>query len=393
MLRPIADDLRRQSIDFRLAVEHETLAPQDEWRAHVRLGAAIADGTVADLIHLPGTDWQPYAVRGSLHPLGEFAARDKWTQPWPDDEAYDVQSRFRGKRYLATFSANPQLLYWRRDHFAQAGIAPPRAEWTYLEFQDAAQRLTRRAGGQTRYGYDWSGGYTANLAWWRINGHYEWDRLAEPRRALWTHPAVVEAIQYQLYDSQHTLRIAPTHAQKLSDPLLRLEHGAIAMAVGGLERLPSTAGQPVDVQLLPTGRTRRKAHVVSLDGQVMTRNSKDRDAAWEALKWLTSENGQWRVAEAGRLCGVPELARRLWLPMARSRHGLAGVEAFPRALEGATIGLAGEVDERVLDRDAGLGAALDEVRDGRVMAKQALERLQPRLQRLLDSYWSLEHAR
>ena len=393
LLSIIAADLRRQTLDVRLEVEHETLAPEDEWRAHARLGAAIAAGSVADLVHQPGTEWQPYAARGSLQPLNEHASRDKWTLPWTEDEAYDAQSRLRGKRYLATLSAHPQLLYWRRDAFAHASVNPPRADWTYLEFQDAVQRLTRRVDGQQRFGYDWSPGYTANVPWWRMNGHYEWDRLAEPRQALWTHPTVVEAVQYQLYDSQHTLRIAPTRVQKLSDARLGLEHGAIAMAVGGMELLPRVTGQAVDVQLLPSGKTRRKVHLAALDGLVMTRNAKDRDAAWEVLKWLTSENGQWRVAEAGRLCASPELARRFWLPMARARYGLPGIDAVARALEGATIGLCGEVNERVLDRDAGLSEALDDVSEGKATAKQALERLQPRLQRLLDSYWSVERAR
>ena len=378
---------------MRLEVEHEAVALEDQWRAHARLGAAIADGSVADLVHQTGAEWQAYAARGSLQPLNEHASRDKWTLPWTDDEAFEAQSRFRGKRYLATLSAQPQFLYWRRDAFAQAGVVPPRPDWTYLEFQDAAQRLTRRVDGQSRFGYEWSAGYTANVPWWRMNGHSEWDRLSEPRQALWTHPVVVEALQYQLYDSQHTLRIAPTHPQKLNDPRMRLEHGAIAMTVGGLDLLPRVAGQPVDVQLLPTGRTRRKAHVAVLDGLAMMRNTKDRDAAWEALKWLTSENGQWRVAEAGRLCASPELARRYWLPIARARYGLPSIDVVPRTLEGATTGLCGEVSERVLDRDAGLAEALDDVRDARATAKQALQRLQPRLQRVLDSYWSAEQAR
>ena len=393
LLRTNGDDVRRQGTGVLLDVEHETLPPEEDWRAHVRLGAAIAGGSVADVVQAGGTEWQQYAVRGSLQPLGELVSRDKWTHPWTADEAYDAQSTFRGKRYLVTFTADPQLMYWRRDHFAGAGIAPPRPDWSYLEFQDAAQRLTRPADRQPRFGYDPSPGYTANLVWWRMHGGYEWDRLAEPRRALWLAPAIVEAIQYQLYDSQHTLRIAPTDAQKLAEPRLRLEGGGVAMVVAGLELLSRVAGQAVDVQLLPTGKARRKVHLVHLNGQVMTRNSKDRDAAWEMLKWLSSENAQWRVAEAGRLCNVPDLARRFWLPMARARFGLSGLDAFPRALEGATTGLTGEVTEHVLDRDAGLSLALEDVPAGRATAKQALERLQPRLQRLLDSYWAAEQAR
>lgn len=126
----------------------------------------------------------------------------------------------------------------------------------------------------------------------------------------------------------------------------------------------------------------------------MTKNSKDRDAAWEALKWLGGEGGQARAAEAGRLCAAPELARRLWLPLARTH--VLNAEAFVRVLEpggGSTINVVGELTERVLDRDAGLGAALGDVAAGQATAKETLERLQPRIQRALDAYWEEQGRR
>jgi multiple sugar transport system substrate-binding protein len=391
----IAADFTRQSDDVRLEVEHIDASDADEPSVYARLAASIAGGTVADLLHLRGSTWHEFAARGSLHPLGELAARDKWVLPWPREGAYDHQTQFRGKRFLSSFSAAPQLLFYRRDYFQQAAVPLPRPDWPYVEFQDAARRLTRRIDGRQVYGYLWSDSYHRLAAWWRLQGGMEWDRISEPRKSSWTTPAVVEAVQYQLYDTQHTLQVAPSRAFLRGDPTYsRLDSGGIALMVEGPAHAWRLAGVPFDVQLLPTGPRGRRAHACPLDGQAITKNSKDRDAAWEALKWLGSEGAQVRVAEAGRLCAAPELARRLWLPLARSH--VTNAEAFVRALEpvgGSTIGVVGELSERALDRDAGLGAALADVTDGRSTAKEALASLQARLQRALDAYWEVQRTR
>ena len=144
------------------------------------------------------------------------------------------------------------------------------------------------------------------------------------------------------------------------------------------------------MQLLPRGRASRTPHVNLIEGQVLTRASKDKEAAWEALKWLGADAGQMRVAEHGRLCNTADAARRFWLPLAKKRFAVANVEAFVKAMEGASIHLAGEIDEQALNRDAGLDAALAAIRDGALTAKQALDLVQPRIQHVLDSYWQAQ---
>ncbi|HEU5314940.1 MAG TPA: extracellular solute-binding protein, partial [Chloroflexota bacterium] len=230
----IAADFSRQSDDVRLEVEHLDAPESQEPWVHSRLAASIADGTVADLTHLRGWTWHEFAARGSLHPLGDLASRDKWTLPWPREEAHEHQTQFRGKRFLSPFSAAPQLLFYRRDHFQQAGVPLPRPDWPYVEFQDAARRLTRRVDGRPVYGYVWCDDYQRTAAWWRLQGGSEWDRISEPRKSTWSAPAVVEAVQYQLHDSQYTLQVAPKRALLQSDPTYaRLESGGVAMKVDG----------------------------------------------------------------------------------------------------------------------------------------------------------------
>ena len=207
----IRGDFNAQQSDVR--IENDPTPPGPAY--YEKFATNLAAGTVADLVSFQGWQWQEYAARGALQAVDELAARDKWTAPWPGDEASELQTRFRGKRYLSPAHAGTLLMYYAKEPFDRAGIPYPREGWTYTEFQDLNRRLTRQIDGRQVYAYQWSGGYLRNTPWWRMNRHQEWDRIAEPRKGAWNAGPVIEAFQYQLYDSQYKLRCSPT--QQLLD--------------------------------------------------------------------------------------------------------------------------------------------------------------------------------
>jgi ABC-type glycerol-3-phosphate transport system substrate-binding protein len=125
-----------------------------------------------------------------------------------------------------------------------------------------------------------------------------------------------------------------------------------------------------------------------IEGQAMTKQSKDKEAAWDVMKWIAGEKGQQRIAEGGRMCNVPEAIRTFWLPSVRQKYNVANAEAFLKAIDGATINLVAEVTENVINRDAGLAQALTDVRDGKITPKDALDTVQPKIQLVLDNYWA-----
>jgi ABC-type glycerol-3-phosphate transport system substrate-binding protein len=345
--------------------------------------------------------WQEYAGKGALQELDDRAAKDRWTAPWPSDEAYDLQTRFRGKRYMSPSNIGTMVMYYVKEYFDKTGTPYPKESWTLADFQETARKLTRQLDGRQVYGYQWNGGYLRNTPWWRINGRSEWDRIAEPRKAFWNAAEVIEAYQYQLYDSQYRLQIAPTQELLNADANYnRIEFGGAAMKVEGPWFLPRMwgpqakreGGTQYDVQLLPTGKTNKKLHMNLIEGQAMTKQSKDPDAAWDVMKWIAGDNGQRRIAEGGRMCNVPDTNRRFWLPGVKTKYNVANADAFLKAIEGATINLVGEVTENVINRDAGLSTALNSIRDGQTTAKEALEQTQPKIQQLLDSYWASQPA-
>ena len=129
-----------------------------------------------------------------------------------------------------------------------------------------------------------------------------------------------------------------------------------------------------------------------IEGQTLLKSSKDHDTAWDVMKWIAGEQGQQRIAEGGRMCNVPDTIRRLWPPQMKQKYNVANAEAFLKAVETGTIGTVGPVTVSVLDRDAGVATTLNEIRDGKATAKDAVERLQPKIQQVLDAYWATQPA-
>ncbi len=396
----IASDFNAVHEDIKIENDHQASGPGVPGY-YDKFSANLAAGTVADVAYFQGWMWQEYAGKGALQALDALAGRDKWTLNWPNDEAYDLQTKHHGKRYMSPSNIGTMIMYYVKEYFDKAGIPYPKADWTLADFEDLNRRLTRQIDGRQVYGYQWNGGYLRNTPWWRMNGQVEWDRIAEPRKAFWNTAAVVEALQYQLYDSQYKFQISPTQAMLAADASSnRLEFGQVAMKVEGPWFLPRMwgpqakreGGTQYDVQLLPTGKIGKKLHMNLIEGQAMTTQSKDKDAAWEVMKWIAGDEGQKRIAEGGRMCNVPEMNRKYWLPSVKQKYNVANAEAFLKAIEGATINLVGEITENVLNRDAGLADALNAIRDGKATAKEAMDQVQPKIQQLLDSYWASHPA-
>lgn len=397
----IAADVAKARPNVTVVNDHQVNGPGQPGY-YEKFERGVAAGTPNDLAYFQGWQWQAHAVNGTLQDLDDRAARDKWTTPWPAEEAYELQTRFRSKRYLSTSNIGTMVMFYVKEHFDRAGVAYPKPDWTIADFQDVARKLTGTGDKGQAYGYQWNPGYLRNTPWWRMNGRVEWDRVAEPRQAHWTASEVVEAVHWQLVDSQYGLKVAPTQATlEQNQEANRLEFGNVAMKVEGPWFLPRMwgpkakrpGGTPFDVQLLPTGRAGKKVHLNLVEGQVMAKATKVPDAAWAVMKWIAGDEGQRRVAEGGRMCNVPEAIRRFWLPLVIQRYNVANAAAFLKAIETGTINVVGGVTEAILDREADLTRTLDRVRYGLLPAKDALDAIQPKVQHVLDAWWAKQGAR
>ncbi|HEX4813608.1 MAG TPA: sugar ABC transporter substrate-binding protein [Nonomuraea sp.] len=117
-------------------------APFEEY--FTKLQTSIAGGTAPDAFELNYENFVTYASAGSLLDLGTLAGDG-------DTAAYAQESLNAftrdGKQYALPASFSTVVLFYNKDLFEQAGVAPPTADWTWADEQEAAEKLTDRKKG------------------------------------------------------------------------------------------------------------------------------------------------------------------------------------------------------------------------------------------------------
>jgi multiple sugar transport system substrate-binding protein len=360
-----------------------------------KLDATLVGGDAPDHLNMQTWRWQPYAGRGAVLALDQLRQRDKWDVAWPRewDRLYEPQTKLRGKLWARPYNMGGMVLFYAKDVFARAGVPLPTEDWTYDQFVDAARRLTRRTPDETTFGYQTNTSYERLASWMRLNGEKEWDREVEPRKAQWTLASIMDALQFQVYDVFHTLKVAPTAAEQQGS-VNRMQDGTVAMKVEGPWFLPSMWGPqakniPFDVALLPKGQRGGRAHMAFGHVHTLNAQSKAKDAAWDFMKFVGGEKGQEQVVRvSGRQPITPEFNRRLWVPHVQQQYNFTHAEVFVKAFDTGIVHLTGEVDDLLILREAGLADALSAMSSGANKAADVIPEVNRRIQQLLDDYWA-----
>lgn len=315
---------------------------------------------------------------------------------WPRSLA-DLLARLRGKTYLSIAESGAMVVFYVKPLFDKLGVPYPKDDWTYEEFLATARKLTVKGSDGTvvQFGYQANYGdpYYRNVPWTRAKGDLEFDRLNEPRKANFTAPGVVEGFQSQLYDLQ-TQGIAPLPSQVPGPTGLRIELGKVAMKYEGTWFFPSMYGPRAATEgglafdIVPVPRIGgKRVPIGGASGHVLVTQSKQREAAWQLVKFIGEETAQKRVAENGRGCNIPEFMERLWAPIATRTFNFQNARAFIRSYEEASSVAVGSIDRQTMYREAGFQAATDAIAAGTKTARAAMAEVNPKIQYLLDTYW------
>lgn len=115
-----------------IEVEVETVPYADYFTT---LQTAVAGGTEADTFELNYENFVTYAAAGALAPLAGIDS-----SPYAGSllEAFT----YDGVQYGVPVSFSNVVLFYNRDLFDAAGVAPPTSDWTWADEQAAAEQLT-----------------------------------------------------------------------------------------------------------------------------------------------------------------------------------------------------------------------------------------------------------
>jgi multiple sugar transport system substrate-binding protein len=256
--------------------------PPDVFWTHAYVAPTMAKmGLTADVA--------PYIKRDStfkLNTLFEAPVKD-----------YEID----GKQYGLPREATTMIVIVNKELFSKNGVAVPTGEWTWDDFLKAAQQMTKGEGTQKTWGAAGIAGgqgyslYNVYPKVWQEGG----DIVDKSRTKFTLHQSpAVEQLQW-IADLVNKQRVHPGPNDFPGQDLINSwNSGRIGMFVQICVYNSFNRAQfDWDVVQLPKGKT--KATRTASAGHSISAGSKNKDAAWEALKMLASKPTYEHLAKTG----------------------------------------------------------------------------------------------
>lgn len=158
--RAVFEEFRRQNPDIRV-VNAGGLEMTGE-RAESMFLMSMAGNTAPDVMYVNFRQYYNYIDQGFCRPLDDLIAKDPAIISRVNPVAMEVLKSYDGKIYAIPWFQVALGLYYRRDHFREAGLDPNRPPRSWDELYEYAQKLTASKEGRVGFitskpaGYHWS---------------------------------------------------------------------------------------------------------------------------------------------------------------------------------------------------------------------------------------------
>lgn len=306
--------------------------PTDQYTQ--KIATAIATRATPDLFTPKASDIAALVTQGALEPLDDrFGAAGLTDRISPSMVASAKAAAPDGKLYLTPATSLADVIYYRADWFAQAGLPEPT---TWDDFDHAAQVLTDPGSG--RFGYTLRGG----------NGFFaQFVQMVFPRAGVDTFftadgvstlddPAVITAAEDY---------VALFGKQTASSDLTADFKAMIAQfSAGSAAMLSHSIGSyPTLLQQLSPDQVKAVVPFPAADGHTvltgrmttgfgMFSASRNKDAAWKFLEFSMSLEGDgfW-VEKSGYIPGNQEAAQQPWVSRNQPMQAAVAAQALPGA--------------------------------------------------------------
>lgn len=270
-----------------------------------KLKTQLAGGTPPDVFAMDAPLFLDYQSRDVLLNLQPYIDKnpDMLKDVYPQTlTAYKTPDGYYGlPRDFQTI-----VLFYNKDMFDKADVAYPTADWTWEDLRAASKKLTTEAGadGKKQYGFIFDQ-WDMEVGWSEALWAYGGDILnSDHTKTLIGEPSARQAWQllHDMVFVDQSVPDANTTAQYGED---LFQAGIAAMTPMGHWAVPGydTAGFKYDVAPMPKGPAGQATSVNSA-GFVVSKVSKNPDAAFAFIQFAISVAGQTRLAELGFACPV-----------------------------------------------------------------------------------------
>jgi multiple sugar transport system substrate-binding protein len=261
----------------------------------------LAGGQAPDIIQIATEGQQLFASKDLLEPLDPYIERDReyieeyyadihpnlveWTRTYTSRD---------GVTYYLPGEFNTMAMWCNEEVFAAAGVPAPGPDWTWEEFRTLCAAVRERAGA---FGYAAGAEYFAAIMPWLLtNG-------ANALDPTWTRPTVAEPAAVAAAAFNRDL-VAAGHSPPPGgtfDPATAATQGRLAMFGGG--RWPIIDIRGLDAvgkfRILPWPTSTGPGTPVGFNGYPILRTSRNKDDAWELVKFLISSEASAAFAQIG----------------------------------------------------------------------------------------------
>ncbi|MBN1675398.1 MAG: extracellular solute-binding protein [Kiritimatiellae bacterium] len=291
----VADGFRNKTV--RLYVSHSSALDDffDAWLQKTALDIRrVEKRTEADVICGSGGTTRHFQQRGGVLPLDERVAGHPLGDPggWVTDIA-DLY-RFGERTYGLPVWGSPLVIYFNRDLFKKAGVAAPRADWTWDDFSAAVRQLRGVCELERAGVFPFMDTFTLYVPFIVQNGGaiFGWDG-----RCLLSDERALEAIAF--------LRAARADAggtlcATFDELAERLLGGGCAMTLWSglmLDRLKRE--NAIDWGWVPLPKRRARATLIFSEGLMIASTAAGPDAAWQFVQECVSDEAQAHFVERG----------------------------------------------------------------------------------------------
>lgn len=364
---------------------------------YAKLQTLFAGGTPPHVASFQGWEWQPYTDSNLLATVDDLAARDGFSAPYPEGiQSIELSTRRGGKRYLIPLQAATMVMFYAKKHFDDAGLAYPTDDWTFEEFVDLAQKLTDKSSDVKRFGYQANGLWPRDIHWIRATGVQEFDELADPKKAMFDQPEIIEIVQMVAQDFYHSMGIAPTPAD-MDGGANTINTGNCAMKYEGPWFFPQLNSPALrdekkqvefDVVLMPKMKDESRPHRGWSEGVALPTTDKV-DVAWAFASFMGGEEGQKIYATiTGRIPNTEALVNSFWIPTIEERFGVKNGKAFLEAFKRSEVDVVGGVSRGKMNGEVVKPTGWDPLIAGSASAAELLPKVNEGVQALLDDYWA-----
>lgn len=243
-------------------------------------------GEEPDIFMVLGTDFNQFASMGVMKNLADFMEKDREFDPEKYFTSAFISGQYESVQYALPYETVPTLMFVNKTLLTQEGIEMPKEDWTWDDFYEICQKVTRDTDGDGvldqfgSYNYDWLDALCSN-------GGGVFNKKGT--EAALTDSKVIEAVKYvrnidELYHGEKLTQEDFNGGRVAFMPLTFAEYRTYKTYPYKIRKY---ANFQWDCVTMPAGT--QGGNISQVDSLLMgiSANTKEEKLAWEFLKLLT----------------------------------------------------------------------------------------------------------